>query len=121
MDTSERICFFSILTLVNAFHGGDFTHEQVFGETHQELFLAREAAEYLEVSVTNAVRLQTQSWHAEIVTCFHVIRVDRLNVSVPVQRAVAGEDQDLNFSVALTSSAWIPGSQAEWPASLTTM
>ena len=35
----------------NAFHEDDFTHEQVFGETHQEPFSALEAAQYLEVSV----------------------------------------------------------------------
>lgn len=50
MSASERIRFFSMLTS-NAFREDDFTHEQVFGETHQEPFSAWEAAEYLEVSV----------------------------------------------------------------------
>lgn len=50
MSASERIRFFSMLAS-NAFREDDFTHEQVFGETHQEPFSAWEAAEYLEVSV----------------------------------------------------------------------
>jgi len=50
MPTSERVRFFSLLSS-NAFRDDDFTHEQVFGETHQEPFSAFEAAEYLEVSL----------------------------------------------------------------------
>ncbi|HLA33548.1 MAG TPA: helix-turn-helix domain-containing protein [Rhodocyclaceae bacterium] len=50
MPQVERVRFFSLLAS-NAFHEDDFTHEQVFGETHQEPFSALEAAQYLEVSV----------------------------------------------------------------------
>lgn len=50
MPPSERVRFFSLLSS-NAFRDDDFTHEQVFGETHQEPFSAFEAAEYLEVSL----------------------------------------------------------------------
>jgi excisionase family DNA binding protein len=50
MPTAERLRFFSLLAS-NAFREDDFTHDQVFGETHQEPFSASEAAEYLEVSV----------------------------------------------------------------------
>ncbi len=50
MPTTERVRFFSLLTN-SAFREDDFTHEQVFGETHQEPFSAWEAAEYLEVSI----------------------------------------------------------------------
>ncbi len=50
MPTAERAKFFSLLTS-NAFREDDFTHEQVFGQLQQEPFSAREAAEYLEVSV----------------------------------------------------------------------
>ena len=50
MPAAERVKFFSLLTS-NAFREDDFTHEQVFGQLQQEPFSAREAAEYLEVSV----------------------------------------------------------------------
>lgn len=50
MPTTERARFFSLLAS-NAFREDDFTHDQVFGETHQEPFSALEAAEYLEVAV----------------------------------------------------------------------
>ncbi len=50
MPSTERVRFFSLLAS-NAFREDDFTHDQVFGETHQEPFSAWEAAEYLEVSV----------------------------------------------------------------------
>ena len=50
MPTTERVRFFSLLAS-NAFRDDDFTHEQVFGEIHQESFSAAEAAEYLEVSM----------------------------------------------------------------------
>lgn len=50
MPSAERVRFFSLLAR-NAFPEDDFTHEQVFGDTHQEPFSAGEAAEYLEVSV----------------------------------------------------------------------
>ena len=49
MPAGERIKFFTMLT-GNAFREDDFTHEQVFGQLHQELFSAWEAAEYLEIS-----------------------------------------------------------------------
>ena len=35
----------------SAFREDDFTHAQVFGQTHQEPFSAGEAAEYLEISI----------------------------------------------------------------------
>ena len=50
MPTAERVRFFSLLAS-NAFREDDFTHDQVFGDMHQEPFSAWEAAEYLEVSV----------------------------------------------------------------------
>jgi len=50
MPSTERIRLFSLIAS-NAFRDDDFTHEQVFGETHQEPFSAAEAAEYLEVSM----------------------------------------------------------------------
>ncbi|WP_035384460.1 helix-turn-helix domain-containing protein [Ferriphaselus sp. R-1] len=50
MPAGERIKFFTLLT-GNAFREDDFTHEQVFGQLHQEMFSAWEAAEYLEISV----------------------------------------------------------------------
>lgn len=50
MPMVERVRFFSLLAS-SAFREDDFTHEQVFGETHQEPFSTLEAAEYLEVSV----------------------------------------------------------------------
>ncbi|SFU69436.1 hypothetical protein SAMN05216339_107125 [Nitrosomonas eutropha] len=50
MPEAERIRFFSLLAN-NAFRKDDFTHEQVFCETHQEPFSASEAAEYLEISL----------------------------------------------------------------------
>ena len=50
MPVGERIKFFTLLT-GNAFREDDFTHEQVFGQLHQEMFSAWEAAEYLEISV----------------------------------------------------------------------
>lgn len=50
MPASERVRFFSLL-VSHAFREDDFTHEQVFGDTHLEPFSALEAAEYLEVSI----------------------------------------------------------------------
>lgn len=50
MPASERVRFFSLLTS-QAFATDEFTHEQVFGEIHQEPFSANEAAEYLEISL----------------------------------------------------------------------
>jgi len=50
MPSTERVRFLSLLTS-NAFREDDLTHEQVFGHLQQESFSAREAAEYLEVSV----------------------------------------------------------------------
>lgn len=50
MPAAERVRFFSLLAS-NAFREDDFTHGQVFGETHQEPFSAAEAAEYLEISL----------------------------------------------------------------------
>jgi hypothetical protein len=39
MPTTERIRFLSLLAS-NAFREDDFTHDQMFGETHQEPFSA---------------------------------------------------------------------------------
>ena len=50
MPTTERVRFFSLLAN-SAFREDDFTHAQVFGQTHQEPFSAGEAAEYLEISI----------------------------------------------------------------------
>ncbi len=50
MSASERIRFFAMLAS-SAFREDEFTHEQVFGKTYQEPFSAREAAEYLEISM----------------------------------------------------------------------
>ena len=50
MPTAERARLFCPLA-ANAFAEDDFTHEQVFGQTHQGPFSAGEAAEYLEISV----------------------------------------------------------------------
>jgi excisionase family DNA binding protein len=50
MPASERNRFFSLIAS-QAFRDDNFTHEQVFGQLHQEPFSACEAAEYLEVSM----------------------------------------------------------------------
>lgn len=50
MPTTERAKFFSLLAS-NAFRDDNFTHEQVFGHLQREPMSAREAAEYLEVSL----------------------------------------------------------------------
>jgi excisionase family DNA binding protein len=50
MPTAERVKFFSLLTN-QAFRDDDFTHEQVFGHLQLEPLSAREAAEYLAVSL----------------------------------------------------------------------
>jgi excisionase family DNA binding protein len=50
-DAEHRAGSVFSLLASNAFREDDFTHDQVFGETHQEPFSTWEAAEYLEVSV----------------------------------------------------------------------
>ena len=50
MPATERVKFFSLLSS-NAFRDDDFSHEQVFGRLEREPLSAREAAEYLEVSL----------------------------------------------------------------------
>ena len=50
MPATERVKFFSLLS-TNAFRDDDFSHAQVFGHLEREPLSAREAAEYLEVSL----------------------------------------------------------------------
>ena len=50
MPVAERVKFFSLLSM-NAFRDEDFSHEQVLGHLAQEPLSAKEAAEYLEVSL----------------------------------------------------------------------
>lgn len=50
MPASERNRFFSLIA-VQAFREDNFTHEQVFGQLHQEPFSAHDAAQYLEISM----------------------------------------------------------------------
>ena len=50
-----RARFFSLLAS-NAFRDDDFTYDEVFGETLADVFSAREAAEYLEVSLSTLRR-----------------------------------------------------------------
>lgn len=50
MPVSEREKFFALLAR-SVFPDDNFTHEQVFGDLHQALFSAKEAAEYLEISL----------------------------------------------------------------------
>lgn len=49
LPSAERARFFAILG-ANAFQE-DYSHEQVFGDLADDEFTAREAAEYLEVSL----------------------------------------------------------------------
>lgn len=49
MPATERVRFFALLG-ANAFQE-DYSHEQVFGDLADDEFTAREAAEYLEVSL----------------------------------------------------------------------
>ena len=52
MPTTERQKFFVILS-TNAFRNDDdMTHEQLFGHLASDNFTAREATEYLEVSIS---------------------------------------------------------------------
>ncbi|MEO8169941.1 MAG: helix-turn-helix domain-containing protein [Oxalobacteraceae bacterium] len=51
MPANERARFFTLLA-VNAFHDEDLNHEQVFGHLASDEFTAREAAEYLEISIS---------------------------------------------------------------------
>jgi hypothetical protein len=51
MPTSERQKFFEILS-ANAFRGDDMSHGELFGHLTGDEFTAREAAEYLEVSMS---------------------------------------------------------------------
>jgi excisionase family DNA binding protein len=50
MPPAERSRFFTLLT-EKLFQDEDLTHEQVFGHLAEDPFTAREAAEYLEVSI----------------------------------------------------------------------
>jgi excisionase family DNA binding protein len=50
MPVAERVKFFSLLSM-NAFRDEDLSHEQLFGHLAQEPLSAKEAAEYLEVSL----------------------------------------------------------------------
>ena len=51
MPVTERQRFFVILS-TNAFRGQDLSHEELFGHLAGDEFTAREAAEYLEVSMS---------------------------------------------------------------------
>jgi hypothetical protein len=51
MPTTERQKFFVILS-ANAFRGDDMSHGELFGHLAGDEFTAREAAEYLEVSMS---------------------------------------------------------------------
>ncbi|MDP2810542.1 MAG: DNA-binding protein [Rhodocyclaceae bacterium] len=51
MPTPERQRFFVILA-TNAFSGEDLSYEELFGHLAGDEFTAREAAEYLEVSMS---------------------------------------------------------------------
>lgn len=50
MTSTERARFFMMLG-DNAFQNEDYSHEQVFGDLANDEFTAREAAEYLEISI----------------------------------------------------------------------
>lgn len=50
LPLTERSRFFALLG-AKFFQDDNFTHEQVFGHLADGLFTAREAAEYLEVSI----------------------------------------------------------------------
>lgn len=51
MPATERQRFFAILS-TNAFRDEDLSHEQLFGHLADDEFTAKEAAEYLEVSMS---------------------------------------------------------------------
>lgn len=51
MPIAERQKFFVILS-ENAFRGEDMSHEELFGHLTGDQFVAQEAAEYLEVSMS---------------------------------------------------------------------
>jgi hypothetical protein len=50
MPSGERAKFFSLLG-ENAFREDDWTHEQVFGHLNKEMFCAKEADDYIEISL----------------------------------------------------------------------
>lgn len=56
MPAPERQRFFMILS-TNAFRGEDMSHEELFGHLSGDALTAREAAEYLEVSMSTFRRL----------------------------------------------------------------
>lgn len=57
MPVAERQRFFAILS-TNAFRGADnMSHEELFGHLAGDEFTAREAAEYLEVSMSTFRRI----------------------------------------------------------------
>lgn len=56
MPTTERQKFFVILA-ANAFPEEDLSQEALFGHLRNDEFTAREAADYLEVSITTFRRL----------------------------------------------------------------
>lgn len=68
MSNKERVKFF-VLLATNAFREDNFTHDQVFAETHAKPFSATEAAEYLEISMPT-LRRYVQA--GKLVPC-HVI------------------------------------------------
>ena len=51
MPTIERQKFF-VLLATNAFHDEDLSHEELFGHLSVDEFTAKEASEYLEVSMS---------------------------------------------------------------------
>ena len=55
MPVAERRKFFAILS-ENAFRGEDLSHEELFGHLAGDAFSARQAAEYLEVSMSTLRR-----------------------------------------------------------------
>jgi len=55
MSPAERGRFFALLGLT-CFQDDNLTHEEVFGHLADEEFSAREAAEYLEVSIATLRR-----------------------------------------------------------------
>lgn len=56
MPAAERQKFFVILS-TKAFRGEDMSHEELFGHLASDEFTAKEAAEYLEVSMSTFRRI----------------------------------------------------------------
>jgi hypothetical protein len=56
MPVAERQRFFAILS-TQAFRGEDLSHEELFGHLAGDAFSARQATEYLEVSMSTFWRL----------------------------------------------------------------